>query len=675
MSQVENKDLIGFCSAPWTDCITYADGSLKACDRNVASFGNWQELGLKGAWESDAFQKFREDIRSGRYPDKDCASCHNNGTQRTATSSLLGAYAIHYNFLKAFHGGEEMPPLEALHPLLSLKSRNEDSDRALPPYFAFLEQLKHQFSSEYEANSDFRNAIVKLVVIGESLEDYLNGALKPRRVATFRQSQLQAKCTARCVMCAGLYTREIIDGPTLDEKYVDEAFAQIEDVTDFWCNGAEYLFYPGWKKVAKMLADQGVKTRVSTNGILLTEQNIDFLLDNRMLGFLTMSLDAAKKETMETTRVRVNFEKNLARVRYLFEKAYRIGHRFEFTAAFVMMKRNLRELPDFIRLIKAQIPSGYGGLGYVTVLCQPLENFSIDGYRRFVHKEHHSLLGEEELRRIFSEAFEAAKETGIYVSFYNQNLTDFVNQGMPFPKFFPRKMDMDIILDQLEKREQFWEEESIDFNTILLGRKNGVYFSSSRFREFVSNALGANSVFRETLREFPEMAAEVEKRMDSYCEHFLEEYRERAEAFLAGLGSEEKVVGVYRDANSEFEPGDFVLCSQVGGPTRIIHSANGLVLLENGYVVPVLACSSWLPSKFSFYNRVAPRFWQRNQIPILTGKLYFWLNNWKCRLFKDSRSPLLGQVSRFYHRMLRLTGLNVHASATVKSVSSGVGQG
>lgn len=518
MSYQPDKNLVGFCSAPWTDCITYADGELKACDRNPVSFGNWQQNGLKNTWHSEKFQNFRRDVREGRYPDKDCASCHNNGTQRTLRSSLIGAYYMHSQFLWHHFGVPEIPEIAHLYFLLDQRARDERSDEILRQYFAGLDRLVAENPAAYTNNPEFHTALVKLRVIGETVEDYLRGDLTPRRVATFRQSQLQAKCTARCVMCAGKYTGEIVDGPTMDEKFVDEAFAEKEDITDFWCNGAEYLYYKEWRKIALMLAEQGVKLRVSTNGILLTEPTIRFMIDNKILRYLTMSLDAATKETMESTRINVNFRKNMENIRFLLKYAQEKNHEFEFTAAFVMMKRNLHELPAFVRLIHSLRPPGCKN--FVTVLCQPLENFDILGYRRFVHGEHHALLGEEKLREIFTETWQAHRETGVQVSFYNQKLDEFMAAGMPFPKFFPRLSDIDLIASDLKSGARF---HGVDEGLEAWLENTSNYHGGSLRSAFLRHAralFAHNAVVAEVGKEFPQLWAKVDEHLPTWIQKF-----------------------------------------------------------------------------------------------------------------------------------------------------------
>lgn len=647
-----DEKLIGFCSAPWTDCISYADGALKACDRNFASFGNWQENGLKKTWESDAFQEFRRSIREGRYPDQDCASCHNNGTQRTATSSLIGAYAIHYNFLMKFLGREKddhIPELADLYPLLSLNTRSPESDRVFPLFFAFLDRLREEHREACESNPELRNAIVKLRVVGESLEDYLNGALKPRRVATFRQSQLQAKCTARCVMCAGKFTGEIVDGPTMDTKYEDEAFAEREDITDFWCNGAEYLFYKDWKKVALLLKQEGVSMRVSTNGILLNEPTIDFLLERKLLGFLTLSLDAATKETMESIRVRVNYEKTLQRIRYLLRRATEAGQNFEFTAAFVMMKRNLHELPAFVRLVKELMPPDCGP--QVTVLCQPLENFSIDGYRQFVHQEHHSLLGEAELRKLFEEVHRAQQETGLDVRFYNQKLPDFVAAGMPFPKYFPRQMDVDIFMANIKAGAPIWPENALDIDRLIRQSAYGRDRFCADLTAFVRSYCEQNAVIAGTLREFPAFAADLERLLPEYMDTLTIKFEKQA----LPAKCDGTALSVRKYAFRPFCVGDFVYSFVGESAGKIDRIQANLVLLQDGSIVS----TAGLHHVDSDVPPPAHPSSLRGLAVLQLGRMVLRVHWLKESLLGGIRSPLLWKLSVAYRSLLASFGVRM----------------
>ena len=188
MSKNAKEKLAGFCSAPWTDAIAYADGALKVCDRCVLSFGNWQKDGLTQVWRGEPLQEFRAEIAAGRYPHEDCKSCHNNGTQRTAASSLRSAYFVHQTHIRKVFG--IIPAIEALPRAFFQERRNEESDLLLQAFFVALEELAkrppEKFPEKASQRSETERAITKLKVIGEALEDFLRGELIPRRVATFR---------------------------------------------------------------------------------------------------------------------------------------------------------------------------------------------------------------------------------------------------------------------------------------------------------------------------------------------------------------------------------------------------------------------------------------------------------------------------------------------------------
>ena len=448
-----SKKLAGFCSAPWTDLIAYSDGNLRVCDRNVASFGNWQQNGLANTWNSEALQKFRKDVAAGTYPDSDCASCHNNGTQRTPISSLGCAYPIHYNSILKHLGPEAAKPFETQGKLFELKTINPEADEHIQFTLRKLAELERGVSGK-EICKELADAFVKIRVIMECLEDYLKGAPQARRVAPFRQSQLQAKCNARCVMCAGLYTGEIINGPSMPEEWVDENFARIEDVVDFWCNGSEFFLYKDWKKIAlKLYNEGGTKFRISTNGILLTEQNVRFMIDNGILEHMTLSLDGASKEVLESIRRNVKFDDNMKRIQFLVDYAREKNHSFTLIFAFVLMKRNYHELPEFIRMIKRF--KGEKKDITMVALIQPLENFDLEGYRSWVHNEHHSLIDQAELDRILHEVHDLGKENDVLVSFYNAKLDEHFRSGAKLPKYFARKLDEKIFL---EKKEDFQKQ-------------------------------------------------------------------------------------------------------------------------------------------------------------------------------------------------------------------------
>jgi hypothetical protein len=369
---------------------------------------------------------------------------------------------------------------------------------------------------------------------------------------------------------------------------------------------------------------------VSTNGILLTEPTIKFMVDNKMLRFLTMSLDAATKKTMESTRVNVNFEKNMERIRYLLAYAHEHNHYFEFTAAFVMMKRNLEELPAFIRLIHSLRPQGCRQL--ITILCQPLENFDIPNYRRFVHGEHHVLLGEKRLREIFLEARRAEIETGVTITFYNQKLSDFIAQGMPFPQYFPRRSDVDLLLADFNRADTkiAYLEEPLAARLPALQAKYrddrtglaAALVSETRL------LIQANAVLAEIMRAYPDFEGKLQLVLPSWAENFL-----RKSTGPAPIVSDPAAVSVTK-------------LPAENAVAMVVKNATGSIIVE-----PTI-------------NSANP--WKRKFLLGLSHA-YVGVHHVKSKLIGNRKSLLLWKLSVAYRNILGTFGLRIQALPISKS--------
>ncbi len=662
-----NESLVGFCSAPWTDCITYADGSLKACDRNDKSFGNWQKDGLKNTWNSKEFQEFRLAMAEGRYPDSSCASCHNNGTQRMGHSSLGNAFTVHYEYLLQALGQKGIPDLANFYGILEQRKATDQTDFVIAKFFKWLEEARIKHHKKCAEDPAFLNALLKLQVAGETHWDFLHGVLKPRRVAPFRQSQLQAKCNARCMMCVGRYTGEIMTGPTMDLKFVDESFAEIEDVVDFWCNGSEFLLYRDWRKIALMLHEKGgTKLRVSTNGILLTEDNVRFMIDNKLLRFLTLSLDAATKETTETTRINVKFDQNWERIRFLFRYATEKKYFVEFTAAFVVMKRNFHELPLFAQRLREV--AGKDAIPRITILPQFLENMEIEGYRRWVHKEHHALVPLEDLREAFLELKRVADENNILVQFYNQKMEEFVKEGMPFPKYFVRAMDRMIFLDDMEKgtfqKDYILPALAVAFPGAFRASAYGYERMLPGFEKAVLKELERNEVVCAVFSEFSDVKERARQEIHKAASAYVDEQRRRT-GVVCHNG-----IWFFFDRDSwvkDLDVGAVLVDVEFHSVARVrAKFPGGFALLSDGRLIQG---QRWFHSVVDARNSegfsvdirdAAPKLGRFREARLfLLGIFFSRLHIWNKRLLGGVKSRFLWELSLKYRGMLGALGLKV----------------
>ncbi len=464
-SASDNTALKGFCAAPWVEAVLYNNGNLLTCCRNNKVFGRWKEEGIDKCWHSEEYQKFRKSIVLGKFPNEECKNCYYNGTSRPLRTELFTPF--HYNAqIVSEYFGHKNKVLYAILPQFDLKYASSNTMDVLGKYFTVLADMERKMSS-YPASVS--HAINKLRVIGKLAKAFLEGDLRPPVVGAFRQVELTNRCNARCVMCPGKYAGTIVNGCELDERHLKEAFSRTDDIIDFFMNGTEFLFYTNWQKVADYLVNSGIKLSLSTNGILLSPHNIRHLIDNKIPLKVNISMDGATKETLESIRINVNYNKLIDNINYLLSYASQKKHDFYISFSFVLMKNNYQELPQLIKLVgslmngtiypnlnklvrltgelkRLQYPlitslvrlagSFFKRLRYpsVNVLCQALETYDIKTYREFVYEQHHTLIEEEKLKAMFKEALRESRKAGIRVNvFYSYGINDFIKRGFPFP--------------------------------------------------------------------------------------------------------------------------------------------------------------------------------------------------------------------------------------------------
>ena len=429
-----------FCASPWVEgVLRTANADTKICCKNPTSLGSWAGGRIASSWLSPVANRMREEIAAGRYPDNFCRTCHQNNTSMKL-SQLLNKPLHEYIRLFSRKGGADLPVIQNLKALFDKTAMDDGAARVLSEFHA-LRQRHLQLARE-NGWEEHALACEKLGVIAEITEDFLNGEPKPRHVAPFRQITLIAVCNARCVHCKGLFTGEIDEGiPQPDgtnfrwmnlEEF-EVAMANSESVIDYFTNGSETLFHKEWQAVAKRLRQEGVRLRISTNGMLLTPDHVDAMLDNDYVGKLNISLDGATPETIENIRVRVKYDRVMRNIDYLLEKLHREQIHLPISFSFVIMKENCAEIPLYLDLVN----SFWKGrdVAKPVVMFQPLSQIGPDTYGEFIRAHHHSLFPEDELKAAFESAAEKATEYGITTFvFNNRRIQDFVADGARAPR-------------------------------------------------------------------------------------------------------------------------------------------------------------------------------------------------------------------------------------------------
>lgn len=428
-----------FCASPWVEGVLRMRGDFGACCKNPTDFGAWKVNGVAKVWVSEKYQAFRESIISGKYPDAFCETCCLNGSSqslRQLVQKPLQDYAI---ALKIQHA-TGIYNIARLRDILDKRNEDEETRLVLTNYRKHLDQCSWMLKTGKLPQS-LEIPISKLKAISQVVEDFITGNPAPTTVAPLRQGNLIAICNARCIHCPGLFTEEIVEGAPMEdgsrfkemsEEDIAKCFEKEDHIFDFFMNGSEFLFSKKWLVIAQRLKDQGVKIRMSTNGMLLTEANARLLIDNEYLGKLNLSLDGGTKETIEKIRQRVDFDRVIKNLSFLLGYAAEKNYVFTFSMSFALMDINYTELPKFVEL--AARFNAINPNIKPSIMVQPLARKGVSEYRDFVVKHHPSIIDREKLTAAFVQMNEGSKSSGITVYvFFTWNLSDYIDKGCPIP--------------------------------------------------------------------------------------------------------------------------------------------------------------------------------------------------------------------------------------------------
>jgi len=183
--------------------------------------------------------------------------------------------------------------------------------------------INDQLNDRYVAENEFRDVVTypKLVTLTTTL-----------------------RCNYRCWMC---YQKEFKGD--MDWRIVERLEHVLPFVKTLQIFGGEPLVYSRLDDLCKLAGDSFCELELITNGSLLDEKRRELLLDNNAR-LIKISMEAATQETYKSIRggdlkqVLTNVS-NLAKER----DARGLKHP-DIQTNFVAMRRNIEELPDFIRL-------------------------------------------------------------------------------------------------------------------------------------------------------------------------------------------------------------------------------------------------------------------------------------------------------------------------------------
>lgn len=430
-----------FCASPWVELVLVNDGRCQPCCKNGTVIGDWRKNDLQAIWKSDSIKKIRESIIDGTYPDQACKFCHENNNYATLERLLtkpLHGYCQQLKLINPF-GLMRLAKISSLFDKTELDNYSEE---ILFEYFEIIE--RHSTSAKKFNNLTHEIIIKKLRVLGEIVQDFLSGSITPRNVGPIREPNLISICNARCIHCPGNFTNVIRKGvlgrngervPFISEDDCRKTLQSSESIIDFFMNGSEFLFYKYWKTVASELAIKNLlKIRLSTNGMLLTPQNSDYLLDNDCIGKLNVSLDGGIAETIAKVRGRVVFEVVKHNIKYFMAKNLSTNRRVPISFSFVLCSYNYEELKDIVVL--AYELSRETNSPPPVIAVQPMATHGSQDYGDWLSKHHHSKVDRDDLVRSFNEMADTATRYGVRVVVFHQyTLEEFIRKNYPLPPY------------------------------------------------------------------------------------------------------------------------------------------------------------------------------------------------------------------------------------------------
>lgn len=172
--------------------------------------------------------------------------------------------------------------------------------------------------------------------------------MKQRKFRLF-QIEPTTRCNLHCVMCPWKDLHGSGQDMDLDlYESLSRDFVHAEEI-DLTGSG-EPLMNDALDQMVRIAKDAGCRVGFSTNGVLLTPERLDRLLEAG-LDWVAFSVDASTDETYRKIRVGASLNRvleNLENIRRV--KSGRTDKRPYLMVFFVMMKQNYLELPGMVKL-------------------------------------------------------------------------------------------------------------------------------------------------------------------------------------------------------------------------------------------------------------------------------------------------------------------------------------
>lgn len=181
---------------------------------------------------------------------------------------------------------------------------------------------------------------------------YIQNRRAVRRPIASAWIEVSALCNLDCITCPrqGTITPEKLELMPVETYYrvADAIFPYIRDVNLIGLG--ESLMHPEIGTIIAHAKSKYVGVNMTSNGTIMNDKMARKLVTSG-LDSIAFSIDGGTKATFETIRVNARFEKVMANIKRLIAVKQELGSEQPWIAiGLVLMKTNVRELPDIVRL-------------------------------------------------------------------------------------------------------------------------------------------------------------------------------------------------------------------------------------------------------------------------------------------------------------------------------------
>ncbi len=178
------------------------------------------------------------------------------------------------------------------------------------------------------------------------------------------QFDVTNKCNFRCLHCYNASGENCYTSDELTDLEILKLFKDLKTLEPFnvcFCGGETLLRLNVILKAAKIIKDKVPNLSIVTNGYLLTEKNLDALLDSG-INRIQISLDGNTKETYERLRLKENsYEHAINAIKLCINRKDRIN---DFMISFVPTSFNIQEFSSMAENLST--------IGVNSIRVQPL---------------------------------------------------------------------------------------------------------------------------------------------------------------------------------------------------------------------------------------------------------------------------------------------------------------